>query len=386
VSDATVALLVALPWLLGPIVGVLRFRRSRELGDVPAAAPSPAPLVSVIVPARNERLHIDACLRSVLATTYPAAEVVVVDDQSTDGTGDIARQLAATDARVRVTATEPLPAGWFGKPWACTAGARAARGEILCFIDADTRHAPDLLARAVRTMLDDGTDMLSVVGHQELGSFWERVVQPQVFAALGVRYGSTERVNRSRRVTDKIANGQCILVRRATYDAIGGHGAVRDKVAEDLALAQRLFAAGARTRLVLGRAQLTTRMYTSLREIVRGWRKNIFAGGRDALPGGRLVRWLFPLVLVLPPLMVALPVPALIAALFGLGPSWLLAAAAIATGAQLVWWLLVYRWMDAPVIYAALFPLGGLVFLGIALQSIARGSRIRWKDREYGRP
>src|SRR4029079_10662510 len=119
-------------------------------------------------------------------------------------------------------------------------GARIASGPILCFIDADTVLSPDLISRAVRYMDATDAEMLSIVCGQELGSFWERVVQPQVFSALGVRYGGTEVVNRSRRAEDKIANGQCIFIRRATYDAIGGHAAVRDKVAEDLALAQLL--------------------------------------------------------------------------------------------------------------------------------------------------
>ncbi|HEX5635101.1 MAG TPA: glycosyltransferase family 2 protein, partial [Gemmatimonadales bacterium] len=237
--DPLAALLVALPWIVPPLVGAWRLRGSRDLAEHPAVVPDRATLVSVIVPARDEAANIARCVRSVLGTTWPALEVIVVDDQSRDGTGDIARAIARADQRLRVVETAPLPPGWFGKPWACTTGAGEARGEILLFADADTTHAPTLLARAVRRMDEDRLDMLTVAGHQELGSFWERVVQPQVFSFIGVRYGSTERVNGSRKAADKIANGQCILVRRAAYDAIGGHGAVRGEVAEDLALAQR---------------------------------------------------------------------------------------------------------------------------------------------------
>ena len=129
-------------------------------------------------------------------------------------------------------------------------------------------------------------DLLTVAGAQELGSFWERMIQPQVFAIMLARYGGTEVVNESRRATEKIANGQCIFVTRAAYTETGGHGAVRDKVAEDLAMAQLWFTLGRRSFLVLGLTQLSTRMYTSLRELVEGWGKNIYAGGRDTVPFG----------------------------------------------------------------------------------------------------
>jgi chlorobactene glucosyltransferase len=190
-------------------------------------------------------------------------------------------------------------------------------------------------------------------------------------------------VNRSRRVEDKIANGQCIFVRRAAYDAIGGHSAVHDQVAEDVALAQRLFAAGMRTELIFGRDQITTRMYESLREIMGGWRKNVFAGGREAMPWGRAGQVIFPALLILAPIMtLAPPVVLLATAVFPL-PLWLASGAAIAVAAQLVTWALVYRWMAAPVRYALLFPLGAAVFTIVALQAIARGSRVEWKGRTY---
>ncbi|HEU4565626.1 MAG TPA: glycosyltransferase family 2 protein, partial [Gemmatimonadaceae bacterium] len=297
------ALLAALPWLVTPVIVLVRARRSRTLDEEAAAAPDDAPLASIIIPARDEAHNIARCARSVLAARYPALEVIVVDDRSTDGTGEIARAIAAEDARLRVVETPPLPDGWFGKQWACATGAAAARGALLCFTDADTTHAPDLLPRAVNALRSRDADLLSVAGTQEAHGFWERLIQPQIFSLLLARYGGTEVVNRSPRVEDKIANGQFMLFRRAAYEASGGHEAVRGRVAEDLALAQRLFALDYRTALVLGAPQLATRMYTSLRELVRGWMKNIYAGGIDAVRGGRAGRLLFPALLLLPFLM-----------------------------------------------------------------------------------
>jgi len=383
VNDLALAGLVASPWIVGPLATIWRVRQSRELGDESADVSSDAPLVSVIVPARDERRNIDSCVRSILAGHYTNIEVVVVDDRSSDGTADVVRALIREDARLTLIENPPLPEGWFGKPWACATGSRSARGDVLCFTDADARHGADLVARCVNAMGVRDLDMMSVAGRQELGTFWERIVQPHVFWMLATRYGGTETVNRSRRAEDKIANGQCIFVTRAAYDSIGGHGAVHDRVAEDVALAQRLFAAGKRTELIFGHDELTTRMYTSLGEIMDGWRKNVFAGGREAMPWGRFGQMIFPALLLLPAVLTLLPLLAFGGSVAVGAPQWLLLATLIALAAQVATWAAVYRWMGAPVWYALLFPLGSAVFAIIAIQAIARGSRVEWKGRGY---
>ncbi|HTK49114.1 MAG TPA: glycosyltransferase [Gemmatimonadaceae bacterium] len=376
-------LLLSLPWVLGPIVTIARASRSRSLDDERAEPRRDPPLVSLVIPARDEARNIERCVASALASDYPRLEVIVVDDHSSDGTGDIVRAMAARDARLRVVVPAPLPEGWFGKQWACAAGASAARGTILGFMDADTRQASDLVTRVVNAMTARGADLLSVAGTQELGSFWERLVQPQIFSVMLQRFGGTEIVTRSRFASQKIANGQCIWLTRDAYDALGGHSAVRDKVAEDLALAQHAFRAGRTVVLVLGLRQLSTRMYTSLRELVEGWGKNLYAGGRDAMPLGALGRAIYPLLLVTPALFGLVPPIALALALLGaLGPAWLVWSA-IATSANLVWWLLVYAWLRLSPLYALLHPLGAAAMLYIVAGAIARGRRVRWKERDY---
>jgi len=377
------ALLLAAPWVLSPIIAIVRARHSRSLDEERSEPPDDAPLVSIVIPARNESRNIAQCLESVLASTYARLEVIVVDDHSTDDTGSIAASIAARDPRVRVLVPPPLPSDWFGKQWACASGAATATGTILGFLDADTRPAPDLVTRVVNAMATRHADLLSVAGTQELGGFWERLVQPRVFTVLLQRYGSTEHVNRSRFASHKIANGQCLWVRRDAYDAVGGHAAVRDKVAEDLALAQYWFRAGRTVSLVLGLDQLSTRMYTSLRELVEGWGKNVFAGGRDAMPLGALGRAIFPVLLVTPPLLQLVPPAVLALGLAGIVGSAALTWAAIATGANLVWWTLVYAWLRMSPAYALLHPLGAAVLLYVVVRSMVRGSRVRWKEREY---
>jgi chlorobactene glucosyltransferase len=384
------SLLLAAPWVIVPLVTMLRARNSRSLDDESNDesddesddVADPAPTVSIVIPARNEARNISRCVRSALAADYPRLEVVVVDDHSTDGTSAIVHELAATDSRLRIVTPPPLPHGWFGKQWACWTGAGASSGQLLLFVDADTWQATDLVPRGVAAMTARNLDLLSVAGTQELGSFWERLVQPQMFSILLARFGGTESVNESRLAEHKIANGQCLFFRREAYEALDGHAAVRDKVAEDLALAQRFFAEGRRTALVLGLSQLSTRMYTSLGELVEGWGKNIYAGGREAMPRG-IGRVLYPLLLLVPALAGLVPALLLALSLGGLlGPEVLLWSS-IATGANLVWWLLVYWWLALSPLYALLHPLGSAVLLYISLRAIVRGQRVRWKGRDY---
>jgi chlorobactene glucosyltransferase len=199
-----------------------------------------------------------------------------------------------------------------------------------------------------------------------------------------MRYGGTESITNATSVSNKIANGQCIFVTHDSYNAIGGHGSVRASVAEDLMLAQKFFAARKRVVVMLGVNQLSTRMYGSLREIVNGWRKNVFAGGLDSVPFGRIGQTFFPLFLLMPPTLELLPVLALILAAFGVttGPT-LLLWAAISCAASLIWWIVVYVTVRENPLYALVYPLGALVLLYIFLTAVIRGRRVSWKGRTY---
>jgi chlorobactene glucosyltransferase len=387
-ADGTlaIAMVAAVPWIATPIVAAYRASRSTFLDDESAAPPADAPSVSVIVPARNESRNIEACVRSILASSYPRLEVIVVDDHSTDATAAIARSVAAEDAtdkpRLAVVENPALPADWFGKQWACQTGANAASGDILIFVDADTRSSDDLIARSVNGMLRTGADFYSVLGRQEMVTFWERLVQMQIFTVLTTRFGGTEIVNRARGASAKIANGQYLMVRRDTYDELGGHALVRGYVAEDLMLAQRYFEMGKKTVLVMGVDQLSTRMYTSLSELIGGWRKNIYAGGRHSMPMGDRAAVLAPLLLPLPFVMQLAP-PALLVVALALRMQALELWGAIATAVTLVTWLAYYRVARLPVAYALLFPVGAAVALYIAVSAVVRGSRVEWKGRAY---
>ncbi len=339
--------LLASPWILVLLVIACRYATRRpQLRDYPPAASGP--LISVIIPARNEARNIERCVRSILAATYPNLEVIVVDDRSTDGTAELAERLG-----VQLVRGAELPAGWFGKQWALVQGYRVARGELLLFTDADTVHEPELIARAVTALTTEHVDLFSVIPRQEMVTFWERLIQPHVFVALAARVSDLRRLNRTRIEWNGIANGQFILVTRASYEAVGTHEAVKGSVADDLMLAQTYVRHGLDIFLAHAPHDMRTRMYGSLREIVAGWSKNLALGAPLMAPPVPWIRVLLPYVMWLPALLWASP-PILWAA-YG----WDFAA--IATVASLITWSGIYAGERGPLQYALLYPLGAVM-------------------------
>lgn len=379
----SIPLLLALPWLVIPGLVLWRLSRSTFLKDEPVAPPDDAPFVSVICPARNEARNIDGFVRAALASTYPRFELLVVDDHSTDGTGALARAAGAGDVRLTVIDAPPLPTGWFGKQWACHQGAKIARGDVMLFTDADTRHGPELLVRSVNAMRRRQSDLLSIAGRQEMVSFWERVVQPSIFVTLGSSFGGTEAVSNSTRPQSKIGNGQCLMVRRDTYRELAGHEAVRGFAAEDLMLAQQWCAAGKRVHLVAGLEYIATRMYESLDEIVEGWEKNTFSGGKHLLPDHPLARGLMRVMMPIGPATGWFPVVALLLGLAGVAPAGWTTFGAATYGVSVLYWLVIMRLLEIPLGYAFLHPLGALMASYIYFRAAWKGDRVSWKGRTY---
>lgn len=383
------AAIAAVIWVTFIVVVVLRFLDSQRLDAYASLPREQTPLISVIIPARDEARNIADCLRSVLASDYGNLEVIVVDDHSSDGTATIAQRVADDDARrqgrarARVVQADPLPEGWFGKQWACQSGANAARGEILCFTDADTRHGPELLGRSAGAMRSRGAHLFTVAGHQEAVSFWEKVLQPFVFSILLARYGGLEQMSRSTNPVDKIANGQFVMMPRTAYVQIGGHAAVRDHVAEDLRLAQIVTERGMRAHMVLARDHMRTRMYHSLGEIRRGWGKNVFAAGRDTLKLSPLQRKVFPFLFPLPSLVPVIPTLVFVLAVLGVLGKGALLFGAVAGAANLLYFFGVYGYARINPLWALLHPLAAVMFSWISAEAAWRGSRVEWKGRGY---
>lgn len=229
----------------------------------------PPPQVSIIVPARNEEASIGACLASLTSQKGGSFEIVVIDDGSTDRT----REIAQTFAGVRIICPGPLPQGWTGKNNAVVAGARETRAPWLLFTDADTVHLPGSLARALDEARALRVDLLSYSPEQEVVTFAERAVMPVVFSELAAQYPP----HRVRQQSSGIvaANGQYILVRRAAYDAVGGHTVVAAEILEDVALARLFRNAGCRIYFRYGGDAVRTRMYRNWTQLRDGWTKNL---------------------------------------------------------------------------------------------------------------
>jgi glycosyltransferase involved in cell wall biosynthesis len=227
------------------------------------------PQVSVIVPARNEEASLADCLQSLTSQTGVSFEIIVVDDHSTDRT----RAIAASFPGANVIEAGPLPAGWTGKNNAVTAGAQAARGEWLLFTDADTVHLPGSLAAALKEAQENGAELLSYSPEQIAVTFWEMATLPVVFAELARQY-SPSRVS-DPASTLAAANGQYILIRRDTYEVVGGHAAIAGSILEDVALARAVKGAGRKIRFRYGANAVRTRMYSNYRQLRDGWTKNL---------------------------------------------------------------------------------------------------------------
>jgi len=323
--------------------------------------------VAVIVPARNEAHQVGACLRSLLAQDWPRLRVICVDDRSEDGT--FAEAAAIADPRLTVVRGTELPAGWLGKNHGNAQGVlQAGAAKWLLFTDADTVHSPAALPSAMAAAR--ATDLFTLLTNVRAESFWERALMNHVLSAV-VGAFPLWRVNHPKSPV-AIANGQYLLVRREVYDAVGGHAAIRDRVADDLELARLVKGGGHRLHAANGRALVSVRMYTSLPEIWWGFVKNASAGagGPWRALGGVL--------------MIGLSALPFFAAPFLRGDQLLLALAGCALALLQRW--IVFALLFPPAAWALSLPLASICFMGILVHSAVRQLRGKgpvWKGREY---
>lgn len=372
-------------WPIRHVVLGFIFRRLDILTpSSPRLAAADAPLVTAIIPAKDEEGTLAECLTSVCTQDYPNLEIIVVDDRSTDRTGSIAREFAANDGRVRLLTIDELPPGWTGKTHALQVAADQARGDWFWFLDSDTRHAPENLAIVMEYARQRGAALASLLPEMRCETFWENVVQPLAGIVLMQSY-PLFRVNDDR-TSLAFANGQYILIKRSAYEAAGGHRAVRDRFVEDIRLAARVKALGLPIRVAVAQGIGSTRMYESLDQLIRGWSRILYdALGRSSW---RLLgRLLDPLIFSQTGHV------AFVAALV-----------LLARGEQspFAWWLLglsvihhifsytvlarVYRMSVPQSRYVAWFPVANLVMDVILLRAIRMclTGKVTWRGTVYG--
>lgn len=379
--------LIVAAWPLRVAVVLWLERRFHRLGpDSPRwQGDGPPPSVTAIVPAKDEESTLGDCLTTLAAQSYPDLDILVVDDRSDDRTGAIAREFAAAAPRARAIAIDRLPHGWTGKTHALSVAAPQARGEWLWFVDADTRHDPHSLAVLMEYARSHGAAMASLLPELRCETFWEKLVQPLAGIVL-MRSFPLFRVNDDR-AKEAFANGQDILIRRDAYEAAGGHEAVRDRFVEDIYLARRVKAAGFPIRVAVAPGLCSTRMYTSLPGLVRGWSRILYdALGRRPLPlVGKIVE---PLVFSQTGDLAVLVAPILLlAGVDGEFAGWLLGLGLVHQVFKQGVLYRMYAWTaPATARYALLYPLAGIVSAWIVLKSIAmcRTGRVEWRGTAYG--
>jgi cellulose synthase/poly-beta-1,6-N-acetylglucosamine synthase-like glycosyltransferase len=238
-------------------------------------APS-VPLVSAItaiVPARNEEDVIASCIES-LALQPEIAEILVINDQSTDKTAEIVRGLMAKFPRLRLMETQEVPAGWVGKNNAVFSGAKEAKSPWLLFTDADAELLPGAAARASQIAQDSSAALVSFSPEQVTRTWYEKALIPFVYGRLAKHF-SYDAINNPD-LPAAAANGQFLMIRRDAYDTIGAHASVASEVLEDVALAKRAKAAGYRIWFGSGQGFVRVRMYRSFGAMWQGWKKNLY--------------------------------------------------------------------------------------------------------------
>jgi glycosyltransferase involved in cell wall biosynthesis len=337
-------------------------------------------LVSAIIPARNEEASIARTVESVAAQPE-VGEVIVVNDQSTDGTAEILTKLAARIPKLRVLAVSELPRGWVGKNYAASIGAAAATGDWLLFTDADTYHYLGSTRRALTDAVDHNAVLVSYSPEQEMETFWERALILFVYCRLEARF-SFARVNDPGQ-PDAAANGQFVMVLRDAYEAAGGHAAVAGEILEDVALARRIKQHGYGIYFTAPMGIVRTRMYRSFGGMWEGWTKNLYP-----LMGANPKRVLVEFIEASPILEAFLLFMGLVLYLRGVGAImlalWAGAIAGMLLCRHILYAAALYR-NRYPVAYIKYYLVSSLLYGGALLESWWKNTRgtVVWKGRPY---
>ena len=380
-------------WMVLAIRAVREWRCALFIADALRLPAIPLPLLTVVIPAHNEELRAPNCARSVLASDYPALELIFVLDRCTDGTRAALEPIAAADPRLRIVENSSCPADWAGKCNAARVGADNARGELILFTDADTHFDPRLLRASVQLLRSRALSMLSLFSSPTHKHWFEMVVQP-VTSLMLLKLFPMKRANAAtgRR---PFANGQFMLFERSAYQALGGHAAVKDDLLEDLAFARSMKRAKMEQGVAVSDGMLVVSMYDSWKAFQTGWKRiYIESCRRNPARMRKEALQLLVIVVAMPVIRTASVLLAAIALLNG--DSLDAGARAFAVGALAVG-------IAAPVIRLATlawihrtasFPVwSALCFTGAAI-AVARiffdGARdlnartpVRWGGREY---
>jgi chlorobactene glucosyltransferase len=367
--------------LLLVLVNVILNMRSLRKPDINSKVPQPAPLISVLVPARDEEGNIRQCVESLQKQDYPNYEILVLDDNSSDNTAAIVNDMAAKDSRIRLHYGEPLPDDWGGKTFACYQLAQKAKGDWLLFVDADTTHTPHMLRSVLALAMELKTSLLSGFPRQVADSILVKIFIP-VFYFILLGWLPLWWLHHTRKPQPSVAIGQFFLFSKDEYWRIGGHKAVQGKIVEDIWMGLEVAGHGGRHIAVDLSGVTSCNMYSNLGAMWRGLGRSIYS------------------VMAMTPIGLT----ALLIAVFFLYvvPFFWLWHAVFTASAPLVWRgiitlqiviTLIARWLvdnrlREPHISLWFQPIGIFFYALIVVYSQAKwliGTGITWKERFYSK-
>ena len=345
------------------------------------------PLVSVILPVRNEGRNIRTCLNSLINQTYGNYEIIVIDGNSTDNTRDIVLDIKnKSKTSIELVSEGMLPSGWIGKSYANQIGANHARGKWFLFTDADTVHSENSLLSAMHYVLKHEVDLLSFQADSVMKTFWEKSVlsvgRHMLFMAFALRCKTINDDNFPKRFA---ANGQYILIKSSVYKKIGGHEAIRDKIADDYSLAGITKGKKYKIRFLNGTDFLKVRLYTNFKEIWSGVSKTFFAVFNYNLLKALVFTLIYFIFFITPFLLLTLGILLLIIEVDAYSKR-VFINGAIQVSMLMISQALFNKFIKLKLIYAVTLPLDLIIILGIMINSILRkilNKGYAWKDRIY---
>ncbi|MCK4365564.1 MAG: glycosyltransferase [Thermoplasmatales archaeon] len=381
-------------WILYFVIVMSNYKKTPHLSKVTSEKPlKNPPLVSIVIPARNEGHRIGECIKTLKSQTYPNLEIIIVDD-STDNTVEVIKTIAKDDKRFKIIKQKKLPNGWVGKPFALQQGSKIATGEWLLFIDADTFYDPVIIERSVEYALRNKLDMLSLAPRHICKSFWEKVIQPIPLGAIVALLPLAKTNDPKSKVA--LAIGPFIMIKRSTFNELDGYQTIKGYINDDTQLAKLVKSSGFKLGIANAQSMMNLKMYERFSEIWEGWSKNVFLGmiqNRRIKSKSLQLLLLFIIEFILFVLLVfpslALIIPILIALITRslLFQYFLIFAA-------LTWIISVISFVFVQIShkigkarYAPLtLLLGGIIFIMIFLNSGIKtlsGKKVTWKGREY---
>jgi chlorobactene glucosyltransferase len=359
------------------LIEISNYRALRRIESF--SKPDSGPLVSILIPARNEEMNIEKCVNSVLAQDYTNFEIIVMDD-SEDATPQIVAEIASREDRLRLIRSAKLPSAWSGKNWACHQLSQAAGGDVFLFMDADTYMKPGALRATIGALSDNQTGLLSALPAEETVTWGEKLIVPiihwAIFCIMPLMLAFQKRI-----AAISVSHGQYMCFTKEAYQKIGGHAAVRNRIVEDKALTVMIVKAGIKWRLFDGTNILGCRMYRSSKEASEGLIKNLFPFFGYNIPYFIFV-WIWLIIVFWQPIVTLI----LLAAGVTIAPRYLVPSL-FNLGLSLAIWGIFYRRFKFPFYLTFLYPITQLVVSTVAMFSMVRNLKgtATWKGRTIAR-